>query len=136
MKNSLLVSMLALLVGTVGCTADTVEETATTQSGISDISQEEFLSNPPEGVLILDVRTSREFNAGHVPNAINIPHDELASRVGELKTDPTAPVVVYCERGKRAGIAANLLADAGYTRILHLEGDMEQWRANDRPTEE
>lgn len=98
-------------------------------SGVRDITQEEFLSSPPEAVLILDVRTAEEFKSGHIPHAVNIPHDQLASRLGELSREKEAPVVVYCERGRRAGMAADVLAEAGYTDILHLDGDMSEWRA-------
>ncbi len=103
------------------------------EPGVSDISQEQFLSNPPESALILDVRTADEFAAGHVPGAVNVPHDQLASRLGELEGEKDRPVVVYCERGGRAGKAASVLLEAGYADIRHLAGDMTEWRANDRP---
>jgi phage shock protein E len=102
---------------------------------VKDISQEELLSSPPAGALILDVRTEGEFGSGHVPGAVNIPHDELASRLSELGSSTDRPVVVYCRSGKRAGKASSFLLDAGYTNILHLEGDMNAWQANGRPTE-
>lgn len=101
---------------------------------VTDISQEEFLSSPPEGAVILDVRTEAEFGSGHVPGAVNIPHDELASRLSELASTDQ-PVVVYCRSGKRAGVASSVLLDAGYTNVLHLEGDMNAWQANGLPTE-
>ena len=101
---------------------------------VTDISQEEFLSNPPEGAVILDVRTEGEFGSGHVPGAVNIPHDELASRLSELASTDQ-PVVVYCRSGKRAGMASAVLVAAGYTQVLHLEGDMNEWQANGLPTE-
>jgi len=103
-------------------------------SAVKDISQEEFLSSPPEGAVILDVRTEAEFGSGHVPGAVNIPHDELASRLSELSSTDQ-PVVVYCRSGKRAGVASAVLVAAGYTQVLHLEGDMNEWQANGRPTE-
>jgi phage shock protein E len=103
-------------------------------SAATDISQEEFLSSPPEGAVILDVRTEGEFGSGHVPGAVNIPHDELASRLSELASTDQ-PVVVYCRSGKRAGMASEVLVAAGYTQVLHLEGDMNEWQANGLPTE-
>lgn len=101
---------------------------------VTDISQETLLTNPPKGVLVLDVRSANEFAAGHVPNAVNIPHDQLASRIAELSVGTTGTVVVYCESGFRAGKAATVLRQAGYQNILHLAGDMRAWRANGRPT--
>lgn len=102
---------------------------------VKELSQQEFLSSPPVGALILDVRTSAEFNSGHVPNAVNIPHDELASRLVELDSEMDRPIVVYCKSGTRAGKAASVLLEGGYTEIFHLEGDMMAWSANGLPTE-
>ena len=102
---------------------------------VRDISQEEFVSSPIPEVLILDVRSQEEFAKGHVPNALLIPHDELESRVAELGSDSDRPVVVYCESGKRAGMAGEMLLKAGFTNVSHLEGDMRGWRESGRPTE-
>ena len=102
---------------------------------VREISQQAFLSSPPVGALILDVRTSAEFNSGHVPNAVNIPHDELASRLVELDSEMDRPIVVYCKSGKRAGKAASVLLEGGYSEVFHLEGDMMAWSANELPTE-
>jgi len=99
------------------------------------ISQETLLDDPPDGVVILDVRSEGEYASGHVPHAVNIPHDQLSARLGELDADTSAPVVVYCEKGGRAAKAETVLEGAGYENVLHLEGDMSAWRANGRPTE-
>lgn len=103
--------------------------------GVRDISAEELLSGLPSGAVVLDVRRVDEFEAGHVPNAVNVPHDELAERLAGLALDPEAPVVVYCERGTRAGKAADVLIEAGHRDVRHLEGDMSGWRAAGRPVE-
>ncbi len=102
---------------------------------VQELSQKEFLTNPPEGALILDVRTQAEFDAGHVPGAINISHDELATRLDELDSAKDRAVVVYCRSGKRAGLASSVLLEAGYVNVLHLEGDMNAWNASGLPTE-
>ena len=104
-------------------------------SGGGDISPEQLLGDPPSGALILDVRTAEEFASGHVPSALNIPHDELGSRLSELTVAKDRPVVVYCERGSRAGKAATVLDEAGYENVLHLTGDMSGWRAQGLPME-
>jgi rhodanese-related sulfurtransferase len=85
--------------------------------------------------LILDVRTQAEFSSGHVPGAVNIPHDELAMRLSDLDSETDRPVVVYCRSGKRAGLASTVLLEAGYTNVLHLDGDMNAWKASGLPTE-
>ena len=120
-------SLVVLLVAS-GCSPADAPE-------VQPLSQEQLLSAPPAGALILDVRSEAEFGSGHVPGAINIPHDQLASRLSDLDSGTDRPVVVYCQSGKRAGIAGAVLLAAGYTNVLHLEGDMKAWRANGLPTE-
>lgn len=120
--------LLAVSLLIVGCDKADAQE-------VKSLSQEEFLSSPPAGALILDVRTQGEFSSGHIPGAVNIPHDELASRLSELESESDRPLVVYCRSGKRAGLASSVLLEAGYTNVLHLEGDMNAWQANGRPTE-
>jgi rhodanese-related sulfurtransferase len=123
-----LVALVAICVVAAGCApAD--------ESQIEEISQQELRSNLPEGALILDVRTQGEFDAGHVPGAMNISHDELATRLSELDSSKNRPIVVYCRSGKRAAMASSVLLEAGYLNLLHLEGDMNAWHASGLPTE-
>jgi rhodanese-related sulfurtransferase len=82
---------------------------------------------------ILDVRSPEEFASGHVPGAVNVPHDQLASRLAEVPKDKD--VVIYCRSGRRTGLAAELLAANGYSRLGHLEGDMLAWQEKQRPME-
>ncbi len=84
--------------------------------------------------LVLDVRTRREYAAGHIPGAVNIPHDELPGRLDELDGDKSLEVVVYCQTGQRAVIAEDVLARAGYTKVRNLEGHMRAWRRARYPT--
>jgi rhodanese-related sulfurtransferase len=85
--------------------------------------------------LVLDVRTPGEFSAGHVPCAINIPHDQLATRLAELPSSRDEPVVVYCRSGRRAALAEDVLRQNGYSNVRHLKGDMLGWEAESRPVE-
>jgi rhodanese-related sulfurtransferase len=98
------------------------------------ISQEALLehqSKHPAHLFVLDVRTPQEYADGHVPGAVNVPHDQLASRLAEVPKDKD--VVLYCKSGRRAGMAADVLAANGYTRLSHLEGDMNAWVEKGRP---
>ncbi|MEM9177047.1 MAG: rhodanese-like domain-containing protein [Myxococcota bacterium] len=99
------------------------------------ITPEALVSSPPTGAVILDVRSPREYAEGHVPGAINLPHDQVSLRIAELGLESDPPIVVYCERGRRAGIAEAVLLEAGFSDVRHLEGDMSGWRAAGRPTE-
>ena len=100
------------------------------------MSQEALLehqSRHPDHLFVLDVRTPQEYAEGHVPGAVNVPYDQLASRLAEVPKDKD--VVLYCKSGRRAGIAADVLAANGYMRLSHLEGDMPAWIEKGRPVE-
>ena len=78
------------------------------------------------GAVVIDVRTAREFASGHVPEAKNIPHDEIAARAPEIGP-PQTPVVVYCSSGRRSAIAAAELKRLGYSRIWDVRS-YARWR--------
>ncbi len=103
---------------------------------VAPMSQEALLehqSRHPDHLFVLDVRTPQEYAAGHVPGAVNVPQDQLASRLAEVPKDKD--VVLYCKSGRRAGIAAETLAANGYSRLSHLEGDMPAWVAKGHAVE-
>lgn len=86
-------------------------------------------------MVILDVRTPEEFAAGHVPGAINIPYTHLPSRISEVADAADKDIIVYCAVGVRAEMGAERLRENGFTRLLHLDGDMKAWEAQQRPVE-
>jgi phage shock protein E len=85
--------------------------------------------------LILDVRSAAEYQSGHIPGSVNIPHDQLATRLSELGISKSAEVVVHCEGGGRASKAEAILVASGYTRVVDLEGHMKGWRESGLPVE-
>jgi rhodanese-related sulfurtransferase len=85
--------------------------------------------------VVLDVRSDSEYAAGHVPGAIHIPFQQVASRVGELPADKGETLVVYCAHGPRAAWAGRALRKAGYSDILYLEGHMTAWEDQKLPLE-
>jgi rhodanese-related sulfurtransferase/TusA-related sulfurtransferase len=68
--------------------------------------------------LILDVREAAEYAFGHIPGAKSIPMGELASRINEL--DKTQTFYVICRTGTRSDLAAQQLAEAGFTNIYNV----------------
>jgi phage shock protein E len=85
--------------------------------------------------LVVDVRGADEYAAGHIPGAVNIPHDQIAARVGELGADTNLEIVVHCASGRRADIATQYLVGAGYSRVRPLAGHYGQWSAEGFPVE-
>jgi rhodanese-related sulfurtransferase len=93
----------------------------------------EMQAKKDASLLLLDVRTPEEFAAGHIPGAVNIPYDQVAARLSAIPKNDE--VVLYCHSGRRAGLAAEVLAANGYTKLAHLEGDMQGWQNASRPVE-
>jgi rhodanese-related sulfurtransferase len=86
-------------------------------------------------ILVIDVRSEAEYAKGHVPGAVNIPHDALPARLNEVVERKPERIVVYCESGRRAGLAEETLRAAGLEKVELLEGHMQEWRARDLPQE-
>ena len=75
-----------------------------------------------EGYIILDVRTQEEYDQGHIPGAILISHEEIAEKAEDVLTDKNQLILVYCRSGRRSKIAAEALAELGYTNIKEFGG--------------
>lgn len=86
-------------------------------------------------VLLLDVRTPREYALGRIPGSMNVPIDELPRHVDAIREKGSDKVVVYCASGPRALKAQELLQKAGVKNVLHLQGDISGWRAAGLPIE-
>ena len=79
------------------------------------------------GYIILDVRRPEEFAEGHIPNAINVPNENIgASEIPEL-TDKDQLILVYCRSGRRSKEAAEKLVKLGYTDIVEFGGILD-WK--------
>ena len=70
----------------------------------------------------IDVRSAEEFNAGHLQDAINIPHEQILDRIQAVSPDKDAPINLYCRSGRRAEVALNALKKAGYTNVTNHGG--------------
>ena len=75
-----------------------------------------------EGYIILDARTQEEYDQGHIPGSIVISHEEIAEKAEEVLTDKDQLILVYCRSGRRSKIAAEALAELGYTNIREFGG--------------
>jgi rhodanese-related sulfurtransferase len=80
-----------------------------------------------DGEVLVDVRTPAEFEAGTLAGAVNIPLDQLRSRLGEL--DPGKPTVTFCKIGLRGYIAQRILRQNGFEHVRNLQGGYELARS-------
>ncbi len=83
-----------------------------------------MIAEKPDSFLLIDVRTPEEFKGGAIPKAINIPYDRLRDQ--PPATDRSARIVVYCQSGRRSAIAAQTLAEMGYTNVTDF-GGISRW---------
>lgn len=83
--------------------------------------------------LILDVRTTGEFNRGHIPGALNIPVQNLSSSLGQL--DKSKHIIVYCRSGNRSTLAKRILHENGYNQISNFKGSWNHWYRKGYPVQ-
>lgn len=80
-----------------------------------------------KNTVLVDVRTPEEFEMGSIPNAINIPVDELRGRLGELPKDKR--IIVSCAVGQRGYLAYRILVQHGFEDVFNLSGGYRTWSA-------
>jgi phage shock protein E len=84
---------------------------------VSARAAREYLKN---GALVIDVRTVGEFNSGHLPNAINIPLDEIETVLPNRVPDKNQVLLLHCQSGMRSGMAKGKLKTLDYTNVFNL----------------
>ena len=83
------------------------------------------IMNEQTGYIILDVRRVDEFNAGHIPGAINIPNESIGTDAIPELPDKDQLILVYCRSGNRSKQASKKLVDLGYTNIVEFGGILD-----------
>ncbi|MEL6416514.1 MAG: rhodanese-like domain-containing protein [Pseudomonadota bacterium] len=88
-------------------------------------------ANP--SVVILDIRTPREFNGGHIEGSININYFDrnFRNRIAEL--DPNRTYLMHCAAGGRSDASIRILRNAGLTQVYHMGGGTSEWRREGFP---
>ncbi len=85
------------------------------------------------GALLVDVRDSQAYEAGHIIEARNLPAADLAGKLETLKKYKEKPVIVYCENGTASGGAARTLRAVGFNKVVTLRGGLQSWRQENLP---
>ena len=78
-------------------------------------------------LIIVDVRTRSEYEAGHIPGAILVPNETITDRKPELLPDVDQTILVYCRSGNRSKQAAQKLANMGYNKVYEF-GGINTWK--------
>ena len=71
-------------------------------------------------LMIIDVRRYSEFKENKIPNAINIPVEELEWEIEELKENKDKPILVYCKAGHKSALACQMLEEECFTKLYNL----------------
>jgi rhodanese-related sulfurtransferase len=82
--------------------------------------------------LLVDIRDAKEFSAGHIAGATNIPYAKLQSRISELSAHQDKSIILIDKFGQQTGAAGKELTKAGY-QPARLRGGMADWQANNLP---
>ncbi len=131
--NTLTLTIAALLLlGACGGSTDTASKLQLTS--VSDVA--EIVASPPDGLVILDIRTPEEFAAGHIAGAVNIDYyaNDFAAKLGAL--DVNLPYVMYCNSGNRSANALPLMDSIGFKEVYELDGGIQAWYASGQPIEQ
>ncbi|WP_312932154.1 rhodanese-like domain-containing protein [Pseudomonas sp.] len=89
------------------------------------------LVNADNGVVI-DVRNAKEYAAGHIVGALNIPHDKLLGRTTELEKHKGKTLILVDAMGQQAGTLCRELLKAGFD-AARLSGGVSSWKADNLP---
>src|SRR5262249_2570364 len=87
-----------------------------------------------EKMSVIDVRAPEECGEGHVEGATTIAGGFLESGFGTAVTEPSTPIVLYCQTGLRSMLAAKALKDLGYPNVVNLQGGYQKWIQSGLPT--
>jgi len=87
--------------------------------------------NKASGVVV-DVRSHKEFEEGHIADSLNIPHDKLANRIAELEKYRGVPIIIVDKIGQHSGGAGKALTKEGF-KVFRLSGGISEWTANKLP---
>ncbi|WP_339713514.1 rhodanese-like domain-containing protein [uncultured Sneathiella sp.] len=99
---------------------------------ITPLETEALLKQQPD-VVVLDIRTPEEFNAGHIAGAVNIDYfaADFADRIAGL--DPAKTYVLHCKSGGRSDRSLPLMRANNITNVHHLEAGFDGWKAAGLP---
>ena len=94
---------------------------------VYDITMQELKTKQNNGAIIVDVRSSQEYNEGHIPNAICIPNETIGEETINELPNKEQLILIYCRSGNRSKQAAAKLEKLGYTNLIEFGGIID-WK--------
>lgn len=121
MLKRILPLLLVLVIMLAGCgksdadTQNNTYEKITMSEGLARMESD-------ENYILLDVRRADEFEAGHIPGAVNLPNEEIGTEEIPSLPDKAQTIYIYCRSGNRSKQAADKLLALGYTNLIEFGG--------------
>jgi phage shock protein E len=101
--------------------------------GLTPAAADALLKDPPDGLVVLDVRTPEEFAAGHIAGAVELDLQGAAFEADVAELDPESPYFVYCHSDNRSGQAVDYLQQQGFGSLYELTGGIAAWETAGLP---
>src|ERR671910_3205428 len=99
------------------------------KSQVQEVDPAEVSEHLGNGIVLVDVRESEEWDRGHIPGAVHVPRGYLESRIDGAVADRDARVILYCASGQRSALAAHTLKELlGYTNVASMTGGITLWK--------
>lgn len=133
--NAVFLASVISLAGLTGCFGAPTGDNGNTNSDSGsnsnsyqqvDTEAAKELMDTEDDYVILDARTQTEYDEGHIPGAILIPHDTVATAAENALSDKDQLILVYCRSGNRSKEVSQALVDLGYTNVVEF-GGINSW---------
>lgn len=121
MLKRILPLLLVLMLMLTGCGKSDADIQNNTYEKIS-MSEGLARMESDENYILLDVRRADEFEAGHIPGAVNLPNEEIGTEEIPSLPDKAQTIYIYCRSGNRSKQAADKLLALGYTNLIEFGG--------------
>jgi molybdopterin/thiamine biosynthesis adenylyltransferase/rhodanese-related sulfurtransferase len=96
---------------------------------VEEVDPAEVSEHVGNGMILIDVRESDEWDRGYIPGAVHVPRSYLESRIEGAAPDRDARVILYCQSGQRSAWAVDALERVlGYTNVAHMRGGITLWK--------
>ena len=121
MLKRILPLLIVLVIMLAGCGKSDADIQNNTYEKIS-MSEGLARMESDENYILLDVRRADEFEAGHIPGAVNLPNEEIGTEEIPSLPDKEQTIYIYCRSGNRSKQAADKLLALGYTNLIEFGG--------------
>ncbi|MBN3726790.1 rhodanese-like domain-containing protein [Burkholderia sp. Ac-20379] len=83
--------------------------------------------------IVIDLRPSADYAAGHLPAARSVQYAELSAKLGQVAKNKSAPLLLVCQNGQQSNKAAKVAREAGYGEVHVLQGGVAEWQKAGMP---